>query len=480
MTFSSRERTLIGIAGVAAAAIVGYVVVFMLVVPLMSQVRANKEAAAENEQLEDDIASTQRRNKKVLAEIMPKSLPADLDFSKREYESALGRMLREAKVPSGYTVRDAAPDLKGIPELAKGRPAYQKIAFTINMNKVDVTTLMAFLKKYYDFNLLHQITTFTIKRENQSDIGADKRTAKERADLNVTIVTEAILVDGAPSRRTLLSAPISAGAALGSYGLYSLENGSPEIGRGIAPYTISQILAQPNREYAHVVGRDVFHGTLPPPPPPVMIKKPEEIPPGPDISQYIQLVTLVKSSDGKAFIEIFDKWNSYDFEIKLAMIGEKLTVDAMRYLKTKKTDFYPEGRMKDASFPRNGQVLVIADDKSITKHNFKIYGVDGNALVLGETPPADAKSATKTGGGKTTNLSVDPKLVLYGALFAGVPVVKIEKFYRWEAGTSLKSIKELKPDEAQKAIQRASGGLLEVSAPAKSEIAPMPIPVERN
>ena len=482
MNISSRERMLIGIVAVLASAAIGYAFVFMLLFPLLEKRKANRALETENATAENDFGTTQARNKKVLAGILPRSLPADLDLGKREYQAALTRLLLEAKVPAGYTVKEKGPDNRGIPELIKGRPAYTKIAYTITMAKVDLTTTMAFLKKYYDLNLLHQITTFTLKRDNAYEIGDDKRQAKDRADLTVMIVTEALVLDGAPSRKTLLSAPVSAGSVFGAAGLFSMENTTPDIGRGIAPYQISEILANPARDYAYVIGKDAVHGKLPPPPPPVAIKEkdpPKVEPPGPDISPYIRLVTLVKSSDGSAHVEIFDVWNNLDFEINMKQKGEKLTIEAMRYMKMKKSDQRPDGRMEDPTFPKEGNMLAFSDEKSSTKHLYKIYGVDGNALILGEI---EGKEPAKTGGtrpGKTTTPKpvVDPKP-------AEVPV---EKFYRWEVGAALKGITEMKADEAQKAIQRALGGLLEASgvpaptppiAPVDLEVAPKPPAVD--
>lgn len=471
MNVSARERLLIWVAGLGGFGVLAYVFIGMLLMPLLSQRSANRALETDNAVSEDEFNSTQRRNRKAMAEISPRSLPADLDFSKREYQFALSRLLLETKVPAGYTVQDKAPETKGIPELSKGRPAYTKIAYTITMTKVDIATVMAFLKKYYDLNLLHQIIKFEIKRDALSSIVADSRAAKDRTDLTVTLVTEALILDGAPARKTLLAAPVSAGSVLGAAGLYSMENTTPELGRGIAPYLLAQILATPGRDYASVVGRDVFHGSLPPPPKPIAKSVIPIEPPGPDIGAYIQLVTLVKSSDGSAHIEIFDKWNNYDFEINLKQKGEKLTVEAMRYLKTKKSDFYPDGRMKDSSFPKEGNLLAFSDDKSSTKHSFKIYGVDGNALILGEGMVKESKgTGAKFGGGEIPKPTVDAKPAILGGAFVAVPVVKGEKFYRWEVGVSLKGIKELDPDEAQKAIQRASGGLLEAAGPVTAPV----------
>ena len=84
--------------------------------------------------------------------------------------------------------------------------------------------------------------------------------------------------------------------------------------------------------------------------------------------------------------------------------------------------------------------------------------------------------------GKFTKPPQDLKPAILGSVFAGVPVPKGEKFFRWEVGVPLKGIKELNADDAQKAIQRALGGLLEATpvsapvpvAPPQLEVAPKP------
>lgn len=483
---TSRERIMVWIlaVGLSVALLVGFAV--LLVIPLLDQRKSNAALEGENGVAQSSYEGRQAQNKRVMATILPRSLPSDLDLGKREYESALGRLLTESKVPAGFTLREKAPDSKGIPELAKNRPAYTKISFTITMTKVDIGTLMGFLKRYYDLNLLHQITNFTIKRDDSSSIADDKRPAKDRTDLNVTLVTEAIMLDGAPTRKTLLSAPVSGGSVLGGAGLYTMENSSPQIGRGIAPYSLVQVLATAARDYVLVTARDVLHGKLPAPP---IIKpkdppKKEEIPvvpPGPDISPYIRLVSIVKSSDGTAHAELTDLWNNFDFEINLTQKGEKLIVKAIRYKKEKQSDAVPNGRAIDKDYPEGG-VLSFADDKSRTKHLFKIYGIDGIALILSETAGHEPKAPPLKFGQRPIKPPVDPKPALLGGLYIAAPALpKVEKFYRWEVGVPLKDIKEMKPDEAQKAIQRALGGLLEVSGseptPVEREIAPAPIVV---
>ena len=479
---SARERLLMWVLGLGLTAAVCGGFVFLLALPLLEQRRTNRALEADNAELTASFESRRAQNKRVMATILPRSLPADLDLGKREYESALGHLLTESKVPAGFTLKEKAPDNKGVPELAKNRPAYTKIAFTITMSKVDIGTVMAFLKRYYELNLLHQITNFTVKRDDNSKITDDNRQAKDRTDLNVTLVTEAIMLDGAPSRKTLLPAPISGGSLLGGAGLHSMENTSPQIGRGIAPYPLVQVLATAARDYALVTARDVLHGKLPAPPK-VVIKPPKAEdpppPPGPDISPWIRLVSMVKSSDGSAHVELTDIYNNFDFEINLTQQGEKLIVKAIRYKKEKPSDKNPNGRVVDKDFPSGG-MLAIADEKSRTKHLFKIYGIDGSALVLGETDGAEPKPASgggRPGGGRPSSKPTpDAKPAILGGLYAAAPALpKVEKFYRWEVGVPLKDIKEMKPDEAQKAIRRALGGLLEVSGAV-----PDPVPMERE
>ena len=126
-------------------------------------------------------------------------LPADPD-ARSEYDAAINRLIRDARVPlSAYSVRPKAVDNRSVPELTPklgntpARPAYNKIALEVTLKPVSYATLIDVLHRYYRLNLLQQIVKFNVKKlEGGTAARRTSSTYQDRADLEVTFVTEAI------------------------------------------------------------------------------------------------------------------------------------------------------------------------------------------------------------------------------------------------------------------------------------------------
>jgi hypothetical protein len=412
-----------------------------------------------------------------------RSLPADIDVAKQEYSSALRRILRESKVPIGYSFAERPPDLRNIPQMAKGKPFYNKIAYTITISKIDVGTFMTFLKKFYDMNLLHQITQFTLKRDDTASLAADKRTADKRTDLSCTLAVEAVILDGVPQRKTLFAAPTGTGGLMGGLGLYTLENNA-EVARGITPQEFVRVLAVPNRVYADVVAHDVFHGYLPPPPPPEVKGPIVAAPPPPklpDLSTFVKFNSLISTSDGHMRVGIYDVYTDSYYDVDVAMLGEKVSVKGQKFT------IKSEGRVVDKAHPPENW-LDIQNPASSGNRKFWVYGLDGKALILGDRDslaPAAAEVPKKNMFAKGAKGAApvvpvlppaDPKAAIMGGVVAIGP--KVERFYRWEFTQTMKQIKEIPKAEAD-AIIRTIQGLpatvpmpVEVNAEPKAEPKP--------
>jgi hypothetical protein len=269
---NTRERflavvlTCLIVAGVAGAG--GYLLVY-------EPVRQKGAAAA---QLEKDIADLAARrdqfakDRKRLEEVVRRrSLPPDEAVAKREYNDMLARLVRRAGVPVGSfsVTQNTTPDAKGIPVLPGGgkKPAYTKVVSVVEFQKADMWAVRDFLEGYYKLNLLHQITGISIKRaDDATSAGARNRTAADRKDLSVKLTTEAIILDGAEPRMTLL--PVSRGfAAVGGWAGYSAIADTPEAGRGLTPLQLAPVLAAKPRDYSFLAVKDIFHGPLPAPAP---------------------------------------------------------------------------------------------------------------------------------------------------------------------------------------------------------------------
>jgi len=93
----------------------------------------------------------------------------------------------------------------------------------------------------------------------------------DRKDLAAKIITEAIILDGAEPRRTLLSVP-TAFAAVGGMSGYNALLLTPEASRGLSPIQFTPVLATSGRDYTMIVQNDMFHGPLPLRPPSVFEK----------------------------------------------------------------------------------------------------------------------------------------------------------------------------------------------------------------
>ncbi len=259
---TSRDQTLalllIGVLTLTVGAIGGYLFVYE---PLAAKRAAEAELRDELAKLEKEDQAQALAAKK-LATARARSLPADVNLSKNEYRVALTRLLEAAGAPTGFTVNEKLMDnsARQVPEIAKGKPIYTRIAYEVKIKKADMWVVKDFLRGYYELGLLHQITHFSIKKEEDAAKGAPKRN-----DLSVELTTEAVIVDGAENRRTLLPVP-NAFAAVGGGLLYQAMTHSTEAGRGVSPRTLVPVLATKPRDYSLIVLKDPFNGPLVPPP----------------------------------------------------------------------------------------------------------------------------------------------------------------------------------------------------------------------
>ncbi len=476
---TQRDRILAIFLGTALVVGLGYIMYTMAVRPFLDERARVKKLREETLQLTNENLEMSARLKR-MSDLNKRSLPGNIDFARQEYESALNRLLKESKITSGFTLREMSPE--PAPELEKGVPAYRKLAFQITINKAEIGMLMTFMEKYYQLNLLHHISSLSIRR---TETAGNKKTDSPdaRRDLEVNIKTEAILLDSA-DRRTLFYIPDSFGTIGGGAGLLALRT-APKAARGIRPPEIDRILALPYREdYAMVTYRDPFHGPYPEPKPPepkkeVVIPEP---PKKPDVSAFIKFTSLIEQSTGNAQLFIRDTANNIDYDILLTQTGEKLLIEV------EKSTVDPQlgRRIKDRDHPKTG-MLVLSDSTSSTKRTFKIHGLLGDSLVLSEKSAAvSSQSPTPKGGGKPVFGKAppgrvvlpppDPKAALIGGMFAAGP--KPDNVFTWDVGQPLTLLKQLKLLEGKKAIQEAEYGLYGPPVPktieAIREIAPAP------
>lgn len=311
---TTRERMLaillFGLILLAGGGAAGYMLVW-------EPIQQKNAAAAKLEQEVDELQFKmlkQAKDAPRLAQARLRSLPADENLARREYTEMMSRLLRQANVPPGFKITEkAVNDQKTIPLLpgAAKKPAYTKVVYEIDFaNKVDMLAVSDFLVGYYRLNLLHQITAISIRRDDSQVGGSGNRNrpAGDRKNLAVKLTTEAILLDGAEPRRTLLPVP-NGFAAVGGLAGYNALALTPEAGRGLSPTQFAPVLSTRNRDYTFLVVKDIFNGPLPPPSPlrldkiadvvaePEKSIPPVKIPVGGDLAYFGQ-VTLTATAEG--------------------------------------------------------------------------------------------------------------------------------------------------------------------------------------
>jgi hypothetical protein len=101
-------------------------------------------------------------------------------------------------------------------------------------------------------------------------------------------------------------------------------------------------------------------------------------------------------------------------------------------------------------------LLDISEASSGTARKFRVIGLDGDALVLGEMPKAEAGDRGNPRGGfgrRPVRPSTPPGAAAAGAVVAALPR---EKYLLWKYGEPLSHVKELSPRDAREAIRRAT------------------------
>jgi len=408
---------------------------FLFVEPISEKNTAAAKLAKEAGDLELKLL-TQQKGLIRLAEAKKRSLPADEAIANREYQDVLYAILQQAKAPAGATVKPRALDQKTVPTVTAvpKKPAYIRMGYDISLTKADLRSLVGFLEAFYKLNLLHQITSIELRRAEEVTSGG-KFTApdgSDRKDLNITIKTEALILDSAEARRSVVPVPLAFAAVGGNAG-YQAVSWTPSMGHRLTPLQSAPVLASQSRDYYAMIAHDPFHGTLPkrPPPPPVSMITEDDLPPSPpkpDISPFIRLVGItLRPEDGTAGIEVKDVMNNTEYEIHFSPTRTQV----QKYVGT-------AGRRQPDPAAKASDAFVISDPESSTSRQFKVVGVDFDVLYL-----IDLKDAGKP-------LSGLPALVGGHSVLAPVPA----KILRWQLGDSLKKLSLASPEEARRILER--------------------------
>jgi hypothetical protein len=351
---NTRERMLVMI--ILAAIIMGGGVLFILE-GLVKPIRARNASIAllkqEVDKKRSEVQLIQAELPK-LARWRQTSLPADSDLARREYEKFLTDLLRRSKfAPGASSVTPKPADTRSSPTLpGKKEPIYTKLSFNV-LTHGELSSLVTFLERFYRTGLLHQIKSFSIQRPFTT--GASQR--PNELDINLTI--EALVLAGAENRpyltpvdEQLLVLDAVASLRRGPGGLTLAAAATGPAG----PLGARQ-LNSPPRQYASILGKNIFFGR---PPAPTLDKSPVD---NTDVTQFVYL-TDITHSDKRTEAFLIDRYNDHRTRLRASTgFNTFLISDAQGHPLLK------------------GQVIRIDDRDVIFKANDKHYALHVGASV---------------------------------------------------------------------------------------------------
>ncbi|WP_439623671.1 hypothetical protein [Gemmata sp.] len=536
---TSRERTLaillLGLIALGGGGVLGY---FLVYAPLEEKRATAKKLEDEAGDLDSKAAAVMAARPRIAA-VKRQSLPPDVNQAKAQYKLLLEQLLRDAKL-TDHKIPDmrildsrapatpelvvaspvapagtALPAAAGAPTLAapkaQKKPAYSRLEFKVEVKRADIWQVVDFLKAFYSVDLLHQITFLNITRDNKP--------TDARNGLDVHLTIEAIILDRADARKTLLPPDPVPAAVLAStprdysflawkdmfYGILPPPNVAPltlgridsvTLGRDEKPAEVKVRLTGEGATVAQVVatasGKLLPEGELRFDPKTGTIAIPgagtEETPDG--VTSTISVVAT--TTDGATVKRSFDvsiakkpvepepakPKADIASAIRLVILsgssdgGLKAVIyDAANPFKYEVTTtgkrvevrrfWQATGKTwkKDLDYDHPAGVLAFADDFSATKRTFKVVAFEGDAVVVSESgraEPPKTEGPRRPGSSRSSVPKQGPGEPL--AVVAGnlATAVPAPTLYRWTLGKSLGELGKLSPDEAKAILKRVA------------------------
>lgn len=371
---TTRERHLavivVAILGVGAVGLLAYTLVLSPLIDKDKQVKLKENEVAT---LVLDISTIQFEQKKFEA-FRQQSLPADVGVSREKYFNLLEGLVRRAEFPAGANTKitQSEPDAKSAPTIAPKKNAYTKLTYDLTF-KAQLYHVVDFMQLFYRQPLLHSIKSINIQRPS------DQR-AQGLRQLDVTMKIEAIVLDNAPQRPTLLPivrelALLSGAAAQTGYNLFAVS------GRG-SPIPPAGVLADEHRDYLAIAGKDIFFG-LPPKSREISIPKGED-----DHSPFVTLVSVVGEDDGTIKAVFRDKLDNHNYTITQSPKGA-IAVRGEWELNGK-TRLVPGYDEKKPSY-----VLFYGSDESENRRDWRVRRVLLDSVILEKLDADDPDSDTR-------------------------------------------------------------------------------------
>jgi hypothetical protein len=168
----------------------------------------------------------------------------EVNFAWLEYDQYLNKLVRDCQFSLDTIVTARPPDTRG-PALKNKQSIYTRLEYSV-AGRATLPRLVTFLEKFYRTNLLHRIKMLKVMRPATGGPDQDKN------ELRVDLTVEALVLDGAEHRKTLLPD----------------ENVRREV------------LAKESRSYASIAAKNIFLG-----------------PPQKETSEKIDVTPFVKLTD---------------------------------------------------------------------------------------------------------------------------------------------------------------------------------------
>jgi hypothetical protein len=375
---TTRERNLaVALVGTLGVFGVGFVAYQFVIGPLMEKGKQITAKQKEIDTLETSLLEIQLQKRKFEV-ARQQSLPNDpqtgVGVSRSHYTNLLEGLFRRAELTTGLKITVLDPDSKSAPPIAPKKPAYTKLNYDVTV-KGELYHLVDFMHHFYSQPLLHQIKVINVQRPS------DAR-SRGQSELDVNLKIEALVLDNAPARPTLLPVIREAALVSGAAVQTGFNMQAASSGRG-SPVPPAGVLAESVREYLAIAAKNMFFG----PPPPAKE--------GPgaddDHSPFITLTFLSQYEDGSIVAVFRDKLDNNNYTITQSPKGE---------IKVK-GEWKVRGSWKllaGYSERNPGREMFYGSEEGQNLRAWRVRRLTTDAVIMEKLDPADRAAKPKPSG----------------------------------------------------------------------------------
>jgi hypothetical protein len=374
---TTRERNLaVALVGVLGTAGLGFVAYQFVLSPLTEKAKLIKTKQGEIDEVQEQVDRILAEKRKFEG-LRQQSLPADPvqgpGVARTQYHNLLMGLCRRADL-TGLKVSMSEPDSKSAPQIAPKKPAYTRLTWDVSA-KGDVYHVADFLRHFYAQPLLHQIKSIEIRRpsDNQS---------QQRREVDLVMKIEALVLDNAPVRPTLLPVVREVALLSGPAAYTAVNMAAVESGRG-SPVPPADILAEMPRDYLAIAGKNIFFGP--------QRERPEKdpaTPPEEDLSPFVVLTSVVGYEDGSYIAMFRDLATNNDYTITQDPKGG-IAVRGEFEINGKKTS------LPGYSKSNPGRMLLYGSDEGSNLKVWRVRRVSAGEVILEKADKAESEEKPK-------------------------------------------------------------------------------------